>query len=104
MVTAIISDNNAGYRTGKGTIGTFFPRATNFANGLKRKFKEKFFTNLHFSAVCKPCHNRISANFQCNKFRGSPKIHEIHKICSPRKKAPYGNSHLPTFNNINSKI
>ena len=43
-----------------------------------------------FSSVCNLCHDRISANFRRNKFCGSAKIHEIRKICSPWKKAPYG--------------
>ena len=46
------------------TVGHLFLRVTNFANGLKRKFEETIFTNLHFSAVCNPCHERISTNFQ----------------------------------------
>ena len=35
-------------RTYKSMVGYLFSRATNFANALKRKFKETFFTNLHW--------------------------------------------------------
>ena len=38
-----------------------------------------------FSSICNLCHNRISANFCWNKFRGSPKIC---KICSLQKRHP----------------
>ena len=30
-----------------GTVGCLFSRATDFAKGLKRKFKETIYTNLH---------------------------------------------------------
>ena len=43
------------------TIEHLVLRAKNFANGLKRKFEETIFTNLHFSSICNPCHDRISA-------------------------------------------
>ena len=57
---------------------------------------EKVFGNLHtrylqarktvvFFSVYHLYHNRISTNFQWNKFHGSPKIHRIHKIYGPWK-------------------
>ena len=76
---------------------TSFSRATNFANGLKKEVRGNYF---HDSILVSSLQSAICVMiefpliFSEKKFVEVSKIHEIHKICSPRKRCPTVNAYV----------